>query len=607
MATTQADIASQMKAALQASMPELDTSIGTPAAKILDAVAASIANAYVDNHLLTYTYDIDSKTDADLDQFVQLFGIARLPAKRASGTVTFTRDNSSAIVYIPINCQITSSSETPIIVQTITGAVMNPGVTSVTVPVLAVNAGPDGNVGANLLNNITSPISGVTAVTNLSALTGGMDQETDTALRTRWKSTVFRNMAGTESMFLGIALDDPDCFAANVVTSTKQVREQIQISGTTATSTVNDAKYVFGTPVTFGTDIDNGVVFIPGHDYQFNATIPPTVTVLNSTAIPSGTVADLMYQYTPVMSRNDPSNAIINRIDVWCGGTRAVSAQQSVVFNNTKTFAPSGTYNLNNFVRPDGTNPTSGNVFVPLAFGPIVTVSPTVTIGATTYGLATPANPMGTVASGVTYAYQIVHDNTANGYTPQSLFGLEWNAANLPANNSVFTMGSDGAYTYNQIPTSVQKAIDSWRLAGTDARAHQAQAIRLKFSVAVMYDRGAYPAQVNQAMDTALSGWLNGLGINSVVQVSDVLQTLHNVPGVDNVRFLNGTDFAGFTVGTANSYTVGIQQITATGTVISSYVDSTGRPKDIVFTDSQMPQFGASLYVQKSQNTWGAY
>jgi hypothetical protein len=609
VATTQADIASQMKAALLASIPEMDTSVGTPAAKILDAVAASIASAYVDNHLLTYTYDIDSKTDADLDAFVQLFGIARLPAKRASGTVTFTRDASGigSIVYIPINCQITSTSEDPQVFQTVTGAVMNVGVLSVTVPVLAVSAGPGGNVGANLVNNLTSPVAGVSAVTNLSALSGGMDQETDTALRARWKATVFRNLAGTESMYLGIAMDDPDCFAANVVTATKQVREQIQIASGTATSTVNDAKYVFGTPVALGTDIDNGVVFIGNHDYTFNPTIPPTITVNNALAIPDGTIADLMYQYTPVMCRADPSTGIINRIDLWCGGTRAVSAQQSVVFKNSKVFGSSGTYNRVNYVRPDGTNPTLTNVFVPLAFGPIITVSSTVTIASTTYGLATAANPMGTTSGGITYAYQIVHDNTANGWTPQSLFGLEWSAANLPANNSVFTMGADGAYAYNQVPTSIQKAIDSWRLAGTDARAHQAQIVRLKFSLAVMYDRTAYPAQVNQAMDAALSAWLGSLGINSVVQVSDALQVLHNVPGVDNVRFLNGADFVGFTVGTANSFTVGIQQISSAGATISSYVDSTGRPKDILFTDAQAPQFGSSVYIQRAQNSFGSY
>jgi hypothetical protein len=228
-------------------------------------------------------------------------------------------------------------------------------------------------------------------------------------------------------------------------------------------------------------------------------------------------------------------------------------------------------------------------------------------VGATTYGLATAANPLGTVTGGVTYAYQIVHDNTAFGWTPGSMFGLEWNAANVPANNSVFTVGSDGAYTYNEVPLSVQREIDSWRLAGTDVQTHQAVSVRLRFSLAVMYDRIAYPPQVNQSMDAALSGWLNSLGINSVVQVSDVLQVLHNVPGVDNVRFLNGSDWSGWTSGTSNSYQVGIQQLSSTGTVLTSYVDSTGRPKDVLFTDSQVPQFGASLYQQRAQNSWGAY
>jgi hypothetical protein len=598
-----------MRAALAASMPELDTTVGTPAAKILDAVAASIADAYVDNQLLTYTYDIDSKTDADLDSFCQLFGIARLPAKRASGTVTFTRgtDNTDATVFIPINFQITSSTDTGIIFQTITGATMDVGVTSVAVPIQAVDAGPGGNIGPNLINNMSSPIQGVASATNTSATSGGVDQETDSALRARWKATVFRNMAGTEDMFLGIALNDPDCSAANVVTATKLVREQIQVESGTATSTVNDAKYVFGTPVSFGTDIDDGVVFVAGSDYTFNATVPPTVTVNSSTSIPDGTIAELEYEYTPVASRSDPANAILNRIDVWCAGSRAVSAQQSMIFKNTTTFSGSGTYNLNNFVRPDGTKPVSGNIFLPLAFGPVLTVSSSLVVGATTYGLATIANPLGTVSGDITYAYQIVHDNTSNGWTPSSLFGLEWDAGHLPANNTVFTMGSDGAYTYNEVPLSVQQEIDSWRLAGTDAKAHQATAMLLRFSLAVMYDRISYPPQVNQSLDAALSSWLNSLGINAVVQVSDALQVLHNVPGVDNVRFLNGSDWPGFTSDTANNYQVGIQQLNANGVVQTSYVDSTGRPHDVFFTDSQIPEFGASLYQQRAQNSFGAY
>lgn len=609
MATTQADIASQMKSALAASMPELDTSVGTPAAKILDAVAGSISDAYLDNQLLTYTYDIDSKNDADLDAFCQLFGIARLPAKRATGTVTFTRgsENTDAIVFIPINFQITSTTDTGIIFQTVTGATMNVGTLSVSVPVQAVDAGPEGNIGPNLITNMSSPIQGVASVTNTAATTGGVDQETDTALRSRWKATVFRNMAGTEDMFLGIALNDEDCFAAQVVTATKMIREQVQIVSGAATSTVNDAKYVFGTPVFLGQDIDNGDVFVNGHDYTFTATVPPVVTVNSATAIPDGTICDLEYQYTPNASRSDPANAILNRVDVWCAGSRAVAAQQSMVFRNTVTFTTSGAMNRTNFIRPDGTLPTSGNVFVPLAYGPIMTVSPTVTIASTTYGLATAANPLGTVTGGVTYAYQIVHDNTSDGWSPQSRFGLEWHASYLPANNSVFTLGVDGAYTYNDVPTAVQKEIDSWRLAGTDARAHQATSALLRFSFAVMYDRNAYPPQVNQAINAALSGWLNSLGISAVVQVSDVLQVVHNVPGVDNVRFLNGADYPGWTSGTSNSYALGIQRLTPAGTVQTSYVDTTGRPTDVNFTDSEVPQFGGGVYAQRAQNSFGSY
>lgn len=609
MATSQADIASQLKAALAATLPDLDTSIGTPMGKIVDALARPIADAYVDNQLQTYTYDIDAKVDADLDAFCQLFGIARLPAKRATGVVTFTRgaENLDAIVFIPINYQITSATESPIVFQTITGATMAVGVLSVTVPIQAVEAGPEGNIGSGLITNMSSPIQGVAAVTNVSATSGGLDQETDSALRVRWKATVFRNMAGTEDMFLGTALNDPDCFAANVVTATKMVREQVQIASGSATSTVNDAKYVFGIPVFLGQDIDNGVVYINGHEYTFNATTPPSITVNSSAAIPDGTIADLEFQYTSLASRCDPTNGIINRIDVWCGGTRAVAAQQSLVFRNTRLFTSSGTYNRINFVRPDGTNPVLSNVFIPLAYGPIITISPTVTIASTTYGLATPAHPLGTTSGGVTYAYQIVHDNTANGWTPQSLFGLEWHAATVPANNSPFTLGVDGAYTFNDVPTAVQKQLDSWRLAGSDARAHQAISASMRFSFAIMYDRNVYPPQVNQSINAVLSSWLNSLGLNANVQVSDALQVVHNVPGVDNVRFLNGSDYAGFTVGTANNYAVGIQRLTSAGTVQTSYVDANGRPKDIFLLDSEVPQFGGGVYAQKAANSFGSY
>lgn len=596
---TQGDISSQIRSALAVSEPDLDTSTGTVIAKIVDAVANSIANVYLDQHLLTYSYDIDSKIDADLDNFVQLFGMSRMAAIRSTGIATFSRSGGdlTSIAFLSVGTQISDGASPPNVFQCITGGVIPANVTSINVPVQAVNPGAQGNVDAQRLVQILTPVTAISAVTNVSATSGGQAQESDTALRARWKSTVFRNLAGTEQMYLGTALADPDCFAANVVTATKLVREQLQFSTTTVASNVTDAKYVFPTPVTLGVDIDDSNIFNKGSDYTFAATIPPTVTAVNSTNIPTGTVADLEYEYTPVASRNDPATGIINRVDVYCGGNRDISAIQSVVLNTALVFSSSGTYPAANFQRTSGSSATIANVFVPLAFGPISTMSSTIVVGGTTYGLVTPAHPVG-VSGGITYAYRIIHDVTNLGMTPASLFGLEWDAAHLPPNGSVLSIGGDGVYTYNQIPSSIQSAIDNWRLAGIDARAHQALYRPIKFNFAVVYDRGATPSLVNQAMDAVLTQYVSSLGMNAGIQVSDVLQLLHNVAGVDNIRFLNTGD---------DSPTNGIamQQLALDNTLLTTYTDVNGRAKDIYLTDAELPVFGSSRYLQKARNSFG--
>lgn len=596
---TQADVSSQIRAALALSEPDLDTSTGTVVAKIIDAVSASIASVYLDQHLLTYTYDIDSKIDADLDNFVQLFGISRMPAVRSTGIVTFSRSGADLAntAFITVGTQVSDTALPPNVFQTITGGSIPPNVSSVDVPIQAVNAGAQANVEPHAISNIATPVTAISTVTNVSATSGGQAQETDSALRARWKATVFRNLAGTEQMYLGVALADPDCFAANVVTATKVQREQIQFTSTTVASQVTDAAYVFANPVALGADIDNGEVLSQQADFTFAATVPPTVTAVNSTNIPTGTILDLEYQYTPTASRNDPANGIINRVDVYCGGNRDITAAQSCVFNTGLVFSSSGTFPFNNFRRTSGAAPAVNNVFVPLAYGPIVTMSPTIQIGATTYGLCTPTQGPG-VVGGITYAYRIVQDVTNNGMTPASLFGLEWDAGHLPPNGSVFSVGADGNYSYNQIPSSVQISLDNWRLAGIDARAHQALYRPIKFCFAVVYDRGVDSSLVNQAMDVALSGWVSSLGMNAGIQVSDVIQLLHNVAGVDNIRFLNTGDDSALNG-------IAIQQLALDGTLLTTYTDANGRAKDVYFTDAELPTFGGSRYIRHARNSFG--
>lgn len=600
---SQAEVVSQMRKQLAITDPDLDTSVGSVTRKILDAVGESISEAYIDQHLLTYSYDIDSKTGGDLDAFVQLFGLARIPAMRAVGTVTFSRSGAAdKIISIPIHTQLTNSGDPAVVIQTITAAVMNVGELSVNVPVQAIQGGPDGNIPPGTLYALT-PLDNIATIINASALTGGKSQETDDQLRARWKATVFRNMAGTESMYLGIALNDPDCGAANVLGASKRHREQLQVASGAATSTLTQAAYVYTGNQLVGKNLDNGEISLPGVDYTWNTGVnPPRVDVISSTALPDGTLIDLEFDYVPVASRNDAANNITNRIDVWCAGTRVTEAVQSVVFRNTITFNNTGgsPYLRTKYIRPDGSNPANANVFIPLAFGPIVTVPPTLVVGATTYGLADATHALGSTSGGVTYAYQVVHLDNAYGYAPSSLFGLEWNAANLPANNTVFSID----YTYNGVPHAVQDEINRWRLVGTDAVAHQAKNVFLKFNLAIIYDFNADQTVVNTSIDTALSDYLSKLGLATTVQASDVLQVVHNVPGVDAVRFLYSADVVGWNSATPNAFTVGVQKVIGT-TVVASYVDTNGRPKDIFFADNEVPVFGLTFKVVKAQNTWG--
>ncbi len=273
-----ADVAAQMVAALALSEPELDTSIGTPVRKILDAVAEAVAEAYVDQHLVNYAFDIDSKQGADLDDFVLLFGFTRVPAQRASGIVTLARPTAADQDYpLPAGTQITTTSANPVVFATVVPAILPQGSASVDVPVQAVVGGAGGNLAANTLTRIGTPVTGVASATNASPTSGGANTETDLALINRFKRTVFRSLAGTEDMFLGVALEDttPDDTAdgvavrAKVIGASSRWREQVQVASGTATSSIPaaNASYVYGDNPILGPDIDAGQILTLGVHY----------------------------------------------------------------------------------------------------------------------------------------------------------------------------------------------------------------------------------------------------------------------------------------------------------------------------------------------------
>lgn len=603
------DIASNMVAALRVAEPNLDTSIGTPIRKILDTVAESVAEAYTDSQLITYQYDIDSKVGGDLDDFVALFGFTRIRAQRAQGTVTFGRPggataNAQAVV-IPPGTQVVAILNPLVYVQTTVSAVLDPGQLTVDIPVITLTAGSQGNVGAGLLTTLAQGIPGITSVTNAQALTGGTAQESDEQLRARFKATVFRSLAGTEAMYAAIPREIPQdvnspgsraISHANVIGASKRFREQIQVTGGTANSTVTAAAYIYADGVVCGTDIDGGVLLTQGSNFTFTPTNPTngsnaTAVLAAVTGMPDG-IYELEFEYVPQASRNDPANTrfnkgyINNRIDIWCNGTIAEQATQSITFSNaivTNDTAGSP-YNRSQFPysNPAANVPPAGYIIIPLAFGPIISVPSTIVISGTTYTYQTD--------------YWFGWRSGPFGSGANSIYALVWKNTSAPANGSTFSL----TYTYNRVARDVQDAVDRWRLLGTDAWAHCGLQIPIKFHFAITYDRRFTPSSVNANIDTALAALLETLGFGTPLQVSDVLQTVHNVPGVDNVRFLNSTD-------DATSYAMTQMSTFAANTQVGTPYNASGRAIDVQFPPSEYPVFHSTRIITKASNNFGQY
>lgn len=600
------DIVSNMVAALRASEPDLDTSIGTPIRKILDAVGESIAEAYADQHLITYQYDIDSKAGGDLDDFCALFGITRIPAQRAQGVVTFSRPNDSfaatTAAIIPPGTQVLAQTNPVVYAQTTVGGVLNPGQLSTDVPVQAVTAGPQGNLAAGLLTTIATAVSGVTKCANSEPLTNGSAQESDEKLRARFRATVFRSLAGTQAMYTAVAQSvpqdpsTPNTFAVsatNVLGSSKRYREQIQIVSGTATSTVPDAAYIYAENVYCGPDLDAGNFLTLGSNFSFSPNNPTnrsnaTATITAVAGMPDG-IYDLDFEYVPQASRNDPANTrfgtgpVNNRVDVYVNGIIIESATQSVVFSNALTFnnTTPGSQYYNAYYEvsnPTLAHPTNGYIFIPLAFAPLSGLPLTISIAGTTYTYATD--------------YWMVWRNDAFGWTANSPSGLLWQTTRVPPNGSTFSL----TYSYNKVARNVQDAVDQWRLVGTDVKVHAGKRVGLKFNFAIVYDRRYDPTAVKTAIDVALADFVGNLSFNNTLQVSDVLQLVHNVPGVDNVRFLTSTDDAvSYAIARISLYDgVTLNQIYASG----------GRAIDITFADDEVPVFYTSRVIQKAPNTF---
>lgn len=592
---TQREILNDMLANLARAEPDLDTGIGSIVRKMLDAVAEAIAERDANDVLQGYAYDIDAKSGADLDEMVRLFGFSRIPARRASGEVTFSRNAPSATsVVIPVGVQVqTDPAIIPVVTaSTVVQATILPGDTSVTVPAQVAVAGTPGNVEADSFTFRRTAIEGIVATTNTLAFSGGTDAENDAHLRKRFKDSIFRSLAGTQQMFYGIALDDPSVTQANVIGATKIFRESVEIDSGAATSTVEDAAYILPDSALVGTNLSAGSLLKEGVHYSVNYGVnPPELTVLLPTVMPNGGIFDLQFEYVPLASRNDLANGIVNRVDVYVRGERAIEATASLSFDADRKFTASGPLDNEKFWRKDESNPAVGHFFVPYPLVPIIDPS---------------VNDQITIDSIVMVEdthYWLVYDKTAFGQAPRSLAGIEI-ASNAvspllmptdPDDGSAFTVD----YIFNEVPRSIEETIGgTWRTLNQDVWVHQGKPKRLRLNLGVIIARGYTEGQIQAAIYRAIGTFIDNLGFANVVQASDLLSVAHSVAGVDAVRFLtdddNGTHYA-------------IQRVDESGSVAETFATgSPARPLDVYCADDEFAVLHAVFLDVMAQNTFGA-
>src|SRR5579875_2627202 len=179
----------------------LDLSVGSVLRAVLEANASLALWLQWLIVLVLGTTRAATSNGADLDTWMGDYGVRRLPAVPAAGMVTFSRFTPGSAGLIPAGAMVrtsdgsqsfavVASSANPAWNAALGGYVLAAGIASVEVPVSALVAGSAGNVQAGTITLLGTAMPGVDSVNNAAALSGGLDAEADTALRTRFANYI---------------------------------------------------------------------------------------------------------------------------------------------------------------------------------------------------------------------------------------------------------------------------------------------------------------------------------------------------------------------------------------------------------------------------------
>ena len=542
------DIASQIVATLGVTEPDLDTSVGTTVRKIIDASSAQISNAYADNNISASSTNINNLSGTALDNYVANFGMARLPAKYATGLVLFSRPPVTSVGALPdVTIQggtvVATTDVNPISFSVSLTAVLPSADNTIDVPVIAVAPGLAGNVASGAISVISTPVVGLGSVTNPLAMSGGADPESDAALRTRFQQTNFRGYTGTVQNLTGTAIENAAVSRVNTLGARSTTTVQVQVSGGTANTLPVVYPHIYSDNMFFGSSIADGNFL--NQTSQWTPTITASGSnyyvsiAVDTTTVPDG-IYELQYDYLSAFSRCSVANGALNYVDIWTDGSDIQSASETLPFGvgtgapTSPAFTTTTTslYYTENWVRSDGvTQPQAGNLFIPLTFTPPISLPSQLSDGTHTYTLG-----IDYVLVYYTGAYSGLQ---GQGWSPHSLAGIEWTSTDDWGSPGAFTMGV--TYDYNAVPTEVETAIAGQRLAGSqNVWAHQANAMYLDFAFVVVLVQGYTVSSVLPGIESALSALCQSIYFGGTLETSALIGAVISVNGVQAARMATG-------------------------------------------------------------------
>lgn len=163
----------------------VDLTVTSPLYQFLCTVAEQKAALWDLMEDIYYSGFVNYATGTSLDELALVIGITRLPAIHATGTVTFSAYGAvTNPLLIPAGV-VVENADGSVQFETTGAATIAIGQVTADAPIRAIIGGIAGNLSAGMINALVSTRNGIKSVANTNASTGGVNVESDAALRAR--------------------------------------------------------------------------------------------------------------------------------------------------------------------------------------------------------------------------------------------------------------------------------------------------------------------------------------------------------------------------------------------------------------------------------------